>query len=160
MSERTKNILALAIALAACYGVAGFGGVFTAGAVRQWYPTLVKPAWTPPSWLFGPVWTVLYGLMAVAVWLVWLRRGRGRVAWPIALFVVQLALNAAWSPVFFGLRQLGAGLAVIIAMWLAIVATTWAFFRRRALAGWLMLPYLAWVSYAATLNFALWRLNP
>jgi tryptophan-rich sensory protein len=149
----------LGLALACCYGAAAVGGLLTAQAVDGWYPTLAKPSWNPPAWVFGPVWTVLYGMMAVAVWLVWLRRRRQSVATPIGLFVLQLAFNAAWSPLFFGLHRPDIAFADIMLLWLALVATVWVFLRRHVTAGILLVPYLLWVSFAAVLNFAIWRLN-
>ncbi len=125
-----------------------------------WYAALVKPAWSPPAWLFGPVWTLLYVLMAVAAWLVWREGGWLRQRRALTLYLVQLVLNAAWTPIFFGLRQPGWALVEIIALWIAILATLLAFKRVRPLAAWLLAPYLAWVSFATVLNFTLWRLNP
>ncbi len=154
-----RSALALLVGLAIVAAAAGLGALFTARSVGDWYEGLEKPAWTPPSWLFSPVWTALYAMMAVGAWLVWLRperRGRGPA---LALFGVQLALNVAWSGLFFGLRMPGAAFAELVALWLAIVATTVAFFRVRPLAGALMLPYLAWASFAGALNLAVWRLN-
>jgi len=140
----------------ACFAAAALGGVTTAGSVRDWYPTLVKPAWNPPAWILGPVWTVLYLAMAVAAWLVW-----RRVGWGAALvwFALQLALNATWSPVFFGMHQIGLALVNIVLLWLAIAGTMVAFWKVTPVAGWLFVPYLAWVSFATALNFVLWRLN-
>jgi benzodiazapine receptor len=139
--------------LVLCFGAAAVGARFTPGA---WYAGLRKPRWTPPDRLFAPVWTVLYAMMAVAAWLVWRETGLSR---EIALFAVQLALNALWSWLFFGLHRPGAALADIGALWLAILLTHLAFEHVRPLAGWLLIPYLAWVSFAAALNAALWRLN-
>lgn len=124
----------------------------------RWYRSLDRPSWSPPAWVFGPVWTVLYTLMGVAAWLVWRRGGRGRST-AIALFGVQLALNAAWTPIFFGARAIGPALVEIVATWLAIVATVIAFARQRTLAGVLLLPYLAWTSFATALTAAIWRRN-
>lgn len=123
----------------------------------EWYFALAKPAWTPPPWVFGPAWTLLYTLMAVAAWMVWKREPRGLA---LRCWALQLLLNAAWSPVFFALHAIGAALLVIAALWLAIAGTIAAFARvdRRAAA--LLLPYLAWVSFATALNLAIWRLNP
>lgn len=121
-----------------------------------WYEGLQKPTWNPPAWLFGPVWTLLYTLMAVAAWLVW---KRVRFGSPMTLYFVQLVLNAAWTPVFFKAHALGGGLVVIVALWLAILMTWLSFRRVNAAAGWLFVPYLAWVSFATYLNFTLWRLN-
>jgi len=121
-----------------------------------WYQTLNKPSWNPPPWIFGPVWTLLYLGMAVAAWLVWRRGGQGHA---LRLYVVQLALNAAWTPVFFGAHQLGAAFIVIVCMWIAIFLTQRAFQAVSRPAGLLLVPYLAWVSFASVLNFTLWRLN-
>lgn len=123
----------------------------------QWYATLTKPAWNPPSWIFGPMWSLLYLLMAVAAWLVWRRAGWQRALW---IYFIQLALNAAWTPIFFGAHQIGWALLEIIVMWFAILLTMRAFFPISKAAGWMLAPYLAWVSFAAFLNFTLWRLNP
>ena len=142
--------------VAVSFVVAAAGGAATVSAVREWYPTLSKPSWTPPSWVFGPVWTLLYAMMAVAAWLVWRRAGWcGAPAW----FAAQLALNAVWSPLFFGLHWIGVALLDIGLLWVAIAATMAAFWQVTPLAGWLFVPYLAWVSFAAALNFAIWRLN-
>ena len=159
MNDRIRKATALVIALLLCYGAAAVGGLFGAGGQSGWYAELAKPSWTPPSWLFGPVWTVLYGMMAVAAWLVWLRRRRRPTAAPLAAFAVQLAFNAAWSPLFFGLHRPDLAFADIVLLWLALVATVWLFLRRSALAGLLLVPYLLWVSFATALNFAIWRLN-
>jgi tryptophan-rich sensory protein len=137
-----------------CFGAAAIGGFFPPGA---WYASLDKPSWNPPSWIFGPVWTLLYILMAVAAWLVWRERGWTGV---LLLFLLQLALNAAWSPLFFGLKRPLWGLVDIVALWLAIGATVIGFARVRPLAALLLAPYWAWVTFAAVLNFELWRRNP
>jgi tryptophan-rich sensory protein len=122
----------------------------------EWYPTLNKPSWTPPSWLFGPVWTALYVLMAVAAWLVW-KQGAARGA--MILFGAQLLLNLAWSFLFFGARSPGLGLIEIVVMWLAVAATIFAFALKSRLAALLMVPYIAWVSFATALNAAIFMLN-
>jgi translocator protein len=124
----------------------------------DYYAELRKPAWAPPTWLFGPVWTALYATIGVAAWLV-ARRGGAGTGRALGLWGVQLVLNAAWTPIFFGLRAPGIALAEISVMWLAIAATVVAFWMRRTAAGALMLPYLAWVAFAALLNFEIWRLN-
>jgi tryptophan-rich sensory protein len=153
-----ESLLRLVISIAACLGVAALGALFTMPALRPWYAGLSKPRWTPPNWLFGPVWTILYIAMAVAAWLVWQRTGL--MERPMKLFLLQLALNAAWSGVFFGLHSPGAAFAEIVALWFAILATSIEFWKTAPAAGWLLLPYLIWVSYAAALNFSIWRLNP
>ncbi len=154
---RTPVVLDSAIGLVGwlvlCFGAAAIGARFKPGA---WYAGLRKPSWTPPNWLFAPVWTLLYALMAVSAWLVWREAGASGEA---GLFVLQLALNAAWSWLFFGLHRPGLAFADIVALWLAILATLVAFWAVRPLAGWLLVPYLAWVTYASTLNAAVWRLN-
>jgi translocator protein len=145
--------------LALCFGVAAVGSVFTSSAMPEWYMSLEKPAFNPPSWVFGPVWTLLYAMMAVAAWLVWREAGFGGATAALTLFFIQLALNLAWSGIFFGLRQPGWALVEIVVLWAAILATMVLFFRHSTLAGWLLVPYLLWVSFASVLNAALWRLN-
>ena len=146
--------------VAASFTAAAIGGTATSRAVRDWYPTLVKPAWNPPAWLFGPVWTVLYIAMAVAAWLVWRRVGWAGARLALTLFMVQLTLNAAWSIIFFGLRNPGAAFAEVVVLWAAILGTLVLFWQVSVPAGILFIPYLAWVSFATVLNFAIWRLNP
>lgn len=124
--------------------------------MRIWYPELAKPSWTPPGWLFAPVWTALYIMMAVAAWRVWRRLGW---RWPHALFALQLALNIAWSFSFFAARNPVAGIVNIAALWCAIVATVAVFVRIDRVAGVLLLPYLLWVSFASALNAAIVSLN-
>jgi tryptophan-rich sensory protein len=143
--------------LALCFAAAGFGSLFPPG---NWYAALAKPAFTPPALIFAPVWTALYLMMAVAAWLVWKDGGWAGAGPALTLFLVQLALNAQWSYLFFGLHRPGLAWFDILALWLALLGTVAAFWRRRPLAGALLLPYLFWVSFAAVLNFALWRLNP
>jgi translocator protein len=158
MSPRTKW-LGLAVAVAICFAAAAIGSMLTMPALRDWYPTLDKPGWTPPNWIFGPVWTVLYLAMAVAAWMVWLRRSSSYVTSALILFAFQLVLNLAWSGLFFGLRAPGAALIEIVILWCAIAGTVASFRRISAAAGWILLPYLAWVGFAAALNFAIWQLN-
>ena len=126
----------------------------------EWYAALQKPSWNPPGWIFGPVWSALYAMMAVAAWLVWRRGGFATQRRPLALFLGQLTLNAAWTPLFFGLHRPGIAFAEIILLWLAIAATLVVFRPVNRVAAWLLAPYLAWVGFAAVLNFTLWRLNP
>lgn len=149
----------VAVSVALCFAAAGLASHFTRPAIPTWYEHLRKPAFTPPSWLFGPVWTLLYLSMAVAAWLVWRERGCGGVWTALALFLVQLALNALWSYLFFGLRSPAAALAEIILLWVAIFATVLAFWRISHAAGWLLWPYLLWVAFAGFLNLSIWRLN-
>jgi translocator protein len=142
--------------LLACFAAAAMGGWFLPG---DWYAALKKPSWNPPGWIFGPVWTALYTMMAVAAWLVWRRGGFAAQRRPLACFLTQLALNALWTPLFFGLHRMGAAFAEITLLGLAIAATIAAFRPVSRTAAWLLAPYLAWVSFAAVLNFTLWRLN-
>ena len=122
-----------------------------------WYASLDKPPWNPPAWIFGPAWTLLYLMMAIAAWLVWKQDGWRR---PLRLYLIQLLLNTAWTPLFFGAHQLGWALVEIVALWIAVLLTLLDFRRIDKSAGWLFVPYLAWVAFAAVLNFTLWRLNP
>jgi translocator protein len=147
------------LALAGWIGVSLLAGVvgsqFQPG---EWYASLQKPSWNPPSWVFGPVWTTLYVMMGTAAWLVW-DRGRGAARVALGLFLVQLAFNAGWSWLFFGLNAPGLAFGWILLLWALIAATAAAFRATRTAAGVLLLPYLAWVTFAAALNFTLWRMN-
>jgi tryptophan-rich sensory protein len=151
-----RSAFALAGWLLACFSAAALGGVFMPG---EWYASLKKPSWNPPGWVFGPVWTALYTMMAVAAWLVWRQGGWGKQRNLLILFLAQLALNAAWTPLFFGLHRPGLAFADILLLWLAIAATLMAFRPVNRVAAWLLAPYLGWVGFAAALNCALWRLN-
>ena len=151
-----KRWLGLAGWIVLSFGAALPGAFFMPG---EWYESLSKPAWNPPAWLFGPVWTVLYMLMAVAVWLVWQRGGFAVQRRPLALFLVQLVLNAAWTPLFFGLHRPGLAFFEIIVLWIAILMTVLAFHRNSRIAAWLLVLYLLWVSFAAVLNAVLLQLN-
>lgn len=133
--------------------VAALGGVATSRGVGDWYDSLERAPWNPPSWVFGPAWTVLYLLMAVAAWLV-AREGLGDSAGQVALtlYAIQLALNLIWSVVFFGLRRPGLGLVVIVALFTAVAATAIAFNAVSQTAAWMLVPYLLWVAFAASLN--------
>jgi tryptophan-rich sensory protein len=157
------NWLILAAFVAAALAVGAAGAFFSPGVsttAGQWYAPLAKPEWAPPNTLFGPVWTALYVLMGASAWLIWRERyHRGRTA-ALAAYAIQLLLNAAWAPVFFGLKNIGAALFVIVALWLAIVWTIREFAVVKGLAAWMLAPYLIWVSFASALNLALWRMNP
>lgn len=160
MGSTGRSIVALLVALGVPLASGGLGAVPTARAIPSWYRKLKRPSWTPPEWLFGPAWTILYIMMGVSAWMVW-REGTGRrdVRGAITLFGVQLGLNAIWTPIFFGLRAPGLALAVIVALWGMIVATTAAFFRLQPVAGALLLPYLLWTTFATALNGSIWWLN-
>ena len=147
------------IALSELAGV--LGGLATAPAIPTWYATLAKPAWTPPGWLFGPVWTALYVLMGIAAARVWIHHRQasaGRRS--LALFGAQLALNAEWPVLFFGLKAPGAALVAIVILWATILALIVWWWRLERISALLLIPSLAWVSFATALNAAIWRLNP
>jgi len=149
----------LLVAVLCCEVAGTLPGFVTAGDVASWYPTLAKPAFTPPSWVFGPVWVLLFALLGVAAYLIH-RDGVGEdrgVA--LRLFVGQFALNVSWTLAFFGGRSIVGGLVVIVALWIAVVATVVAFDRVNRAAALLLLPYLAWVTFAAVLNVGIWWLN-
>ena len=128
-------------------------------STNGWYAGLVKPAWNPPGWLFGPVWTVLYTMMAVAAWLVWRNGGWKAQKRALGLYLIQWALNALWTPLFFGLHRPGMAFAEIVVLDIAVLGTLAAFWRAKRLAGTLLVPYALWVGFATVLNYAVWRLN-
>lgn len=155
-----KKYMVLAFFLLVCLAAGGIGSIATTRSVAEWYPALVKPSWTPPSWLFGPAWTLLYILMSVAAWRVWLSAGSFREArTALTLFSVQLALNIIWSWIFFGLRMPGPALLELSLLWIAIAATIRSFAPFDPAAAWMMSPYLAWVTFAGALNGTIWILN-
>jgi translocator protein len=166
---RRHSAFALAGFLAVTFLVAGISTTFTVSALPTWYAALAKPSFNPPNQIFGPVWTLLYTLMAIAAWLVWrladvpFRRGVAGVLsirrLALFWFFVQLALNFLWCFVFFGHHRIGLSVVEIVFLWLAVAGTTVVFFRLSRPAGWIFMPYLVWVTFAAVLNLAIWRLN-
>ena len=152
-----KSALGLAGWLVVTFAAAWIGSRYMPGA---WYASLAKPSWNPPNYLFGPVWSVLYVLMAVAAWLVWRKAGFSGAGPALILFVVQLALNSLWSYLFFGQHWPDLAFFDIVALWVSIVIVAALFWRVDPIAGGLMVPYIAWVSFASYLNVTLWRLNP
>jgi benzodiazapine receptor len=140
--------------------IAAAAGSLASTQAPDFYAQLVRPSWSPPAWLFGPVWSVLYTLMAVAAWLVWRVGGFAYARTALTLYLVQLVFNALWTWLFFGLQRGGLAFADIVLNGLLIVATLVAFWRIRPLAGALLVPYLLWVTFAAALNYAVWQLNP
>jgi translocator protein len=154
--SRKCSALALAGWVALTFAAAAMGARFLPG---EWYAHLRKPSWNPPGWVFGPAWIVLYCLMAIAAWMVWKRGGLAGQRAALSLFLLQLLLNVVWSPLFFGLHRPGLALVDLLLLWLALLATVVAFWKVRRLAGALLLPYLAWVTFAGTLNYAVWGLN-
>lgn len=157
--SRKQEIIGLIGWLVVCFAIAALGAAASVNA-PQFYAQLQRPAWAPPAWLFGPVWSLLYFLMGCAAWLVWRERGFRGAAAALELFLVQLFLNAAWSWIFFVWHRGGVAFAEILVLWGVILATLVAFWRVRPAAGWLLVPYLAWVSFASALTYSIWQLNP
>ena len=157
--SHAKQILGLVGWLLLSFVAAAVGAIASVQAAT-FYQQLAQPSWAPPSSVFGPVWSVLYALMGIAAWLVWRQGGWRRQRGVLTLFVIQLALNALWSWLFFGWHRGALAFADIVVLWLLIAATVVGFWRLRPLAGALLLPYLGWVGFASALNFAVWHLNP
>lgn len=156
-AERPRHeLLGLAGWLALCFAASATGIFIGPG---EWYQNLEKPSWNPPSAVFGPVWTVLYALMGVAAWLVWREGGWKAQSKVLTLFLVQWVLNAAWTPIFFGLHRPGWAFVEVVALWVVAVMTGIGFWKVRRLAGILWIPYVLWLSFAAVLNFTIWRLQ-
>ena len=141
------------------FAISAVGAIASIEA-RSFYAGLVQPDWAPPGWVFGPVWTLLFALMAIAAWLVWRKGGFHAHRIALSLFIIQLLFNALWSWLFFAWRLGGPAFADILLLWGLILATLIAFWHVQRLAGILLVPYLLWVSFAAFLNYALWQLNP
>lgn len=143
-----------------CETVGIAGSVFTAASIPVWFATLSKPSFNPPNWVFGPVWTLLYALMGVAVFLVWEKRKENKKAkLSIWFFVAQLFVNGIWTPIFFGLHEIGLAMIIIALLWFLILVTIALFWRINKVASWLLFPYLVWVSFAWLLNYSYWILN-
>jgi len=167
LPDGRRDTATLVLSVAIPFLIGGVGGLLTGRAIPTWYEDLAKPVWTPPSGVFGPAWSTLYLLMGIAAWRVWrcqsvaapgsASRSVGRGA--LIAYVVQLSLNAAWTPVFFGVRRPGLALVVIAVLFAAIVETIRRFSRVDRPAAGLLLPYLLWVGFAALLNAEIWRLN-
>jgi benzodiazapine receptor len=156
VGTRAGRALVLVGWLALTFAAAATGVFVSPGG---WYASLAKPAWNPPGWLFGPVWTLLYAMMAVAAWLVWREGGWKAQRRALGLYLVQWALNALWTPLFFGLQRPGLALVEIITLDAAVLVTLVAFWRVRRTAGLLLVPYMLWVAFATVLNITIWRLN-
>jgi translocator protein len=155
-----SDIIKLVVSILVCFAAAGMGSLFTFKAIPNWYAGLKKPPYTPPNWAFGPVWTILYILMGISVFLVW-QKGLATNGASLAfiLFWIQLTINAVWSIIFFGMKSRGGGVITIIMLWLLIMATIIASFRVSSWAGALLIPYIVWVSIASYLNIGVWLLN-
>lgn len=156
--ERGSIVVLLAF-VAVCLGVSAIGTAITWSSIDSWYPALVKPAFTPPDWVFAPVWTAIYLMMAIAAWRIWGARDRRGAPLALFWFGAQLTLNLLWTVLFFGLRGLGLSLAESAALLAAVAVTTVSFFQIDRLAGWLFVPYLLWSGFAVVLNWEIWRLN-
>jgi benzodiazapine receptor len=159
MENARRQWMGLAGWLLASFAAAAVGGVASANA-GDFYQQLARPAWAPPSWLFGPVWSVLYLLMGIGAWLVWRERGFRGARGALWLFVIQLAANALWTWLFFAWRRGALAVGEILLLWVLIAATIAAFWRVRPLAGALLIPYLLWVTFATALTYAIWQRNP
>lgn len=156
MNNTTKLIISIALPVA----VGATSGFFTATGVDSWYQTINKPSWNPPGWIFGPVWTTLYVMMGIALFLVWKSNTNEALKkTAITLFAVQMVLNFFWSFVFFKQEQPGWALVEIIVLWVAILLTIFAFAKVNKTAAWLLVPYISWVSFASILNYTIWQLN-
>ncbi len=154
-----RNGIGLVVWLLVSFAAGAIGGIASADA-GSFYGSLVRPAWAPPSWLFAPVWSVLYLLMGIAAWMVWKTRGFRGARGRLTLFLAQLAANALWTWLFFAWHRGGLASAEIVILWVMILATIILFWRVRPLAGLLLVPYLLWVSFATALSVTVWKLNP
>ena len=155
----SSNIVKLVISLIITVGLGSLGGIFTISEIPNWYAGLQKPSFNPPNWLFGPVWTLLYILMGISVYLIWKQPVSTERNTGLILFVIQFVLNFCWSIIFFKQHQLGWALVEIIVMWVFILLTIIWFGKMSSTASWLLVPYISWVSFAALLNAAIWKLN-
>ena len=151
--------LGLAAWLAITAAAAAAGGIASADA-KAFYDSLVRPPWAPPAWLFAPAWTLLYTLMAIAAWLVWRAHGVAGARGALSLYILQLVANAAWTWLFFARRSGALAFADIVVLWILVAMTVVAFARLHRTAALLLVPYLAWITYAAALNYSTWSLNP
>lgn len=159
MNLSARDVFGLILFIAVCLSMGAIGGLWTASSVGSWYASLAKPALTPPGWIFGPVWTTLYVMMGVAAWM-YLKKAGWPAAYPgMALFAVHLLVNLSWSGVFFAEKNPGGALAVIGVLWVMIASLILVFWKVSPVAGALLVPYLAWVSFASYLNYGIWRLN-
>ena len=149
----SKSLFKFITSIGACLGAGILGSLFTVSSIPTWYQTLDKPFFSPPNWVFGPVWTILYILMGISLYLVWIKKKVPSVFW------IQLILNATWSIVFFGLRNPSVAFVNIIALWIAIFLTIKSFSKINRLSSYLLYPYIAWVSFASILNFSIWMMN-
>lgn len=153
------QVVGFLVILLGCFAAGLLGNLVTMPELPGWYAQLAKPSWTPPDAIFGPVWSLLYLMMATAAWLIWRQGGLVHGWVPLGLFAVQLVLNSLWSILFFKLQRPGWAAVEIVVLWLAIFVTMLVFSQRSTLAGLLLLPYLVWVGFASLLNWAIWQMN-
>ena len=155
-----QKITRFIVSLVLCQGAGLIGSAFTVGAIQNWYTFLNRPSFSPPNWIFAPVWTILYTLMAIALYLIWSTGLNNRLAktafW---IFIVHLVVNALWSILFFGIKSPALAMVDIIVLWILIVTCIYLFYKIRKISAWLLVPYLVWVSFATVLNFYIWKLN-
>lgn len=151
-----KKIIKLIISILICQAAGFIGSIFTSGSVTTWYITLQKPWFNPPNWVFGPVWITIYLLMGISLYIVWSKKAKGSYYY---IFGIQLALNTAWSFLFFSLKSPFLAFIEIILLWIAILATIIFFLKISKTAAYLLFPYILWVSFAAFLNYNIWMLN-
>jgi tryptophan-rich sensory protein len=155
-----RDVLGLIAWIVVSFSAAWIGSSATMPEINGWYTTIQKPSFNPPDWIFGPVWTALFALMAISAWMIWRPAGfRDGAVLPLGVFLVQLVLNTLWSILFFKQHNIGGALVDIVLLWMSIAVMIWLFYRRHRLAGLLQIPYLAWVSFASVLNYEIWRLN-
>jgi benzodiazapine receptor len=154
------NYMKLVISLVICQLAGIIGSIFTISAIPEWYASLEKPSFTPPNWLFAPVWTFLFLLMGITLYLIWQAFPKKEAKPALLFFLIQLGLNILWSVIFFGLKSPMIAFIEIVVLWLAILLTMIKTFEVSKVAGYLLVPYILWVNFAAVLNFFLWRLNP
>jgi translocator protein len=155
-----NNIIKLILSIAFPLVIGAFGSYFTIPEINNWYQTIQKPSWNPPNWIFGPVWTTLYALMGIALYLVWKSGNNKSVKlFALSFFVIQLGLNFFWSIIFFNQHRIGLAFAEIILLWFFILLTIFSFSRINKTAPWFLVPYISWVSFAIILNYSIWQLN-
>ncbi len=159
MRIQSSNFTSLSGFVALCLSISAIGGAVTHTSVNTWYQELEKPIYTPPDWVFSPVWISLYLMMGISAWLIWLNADSKARRYPLTVFGVQLVLNLAWSFIFFGARAVGWAFIEICFLWIAIAANIRVFWQVDKLAGWLLVPYIMWVTYAVVLNGAIYSLN-
>jgi len=159
MLKKASVLLGVIVSVLIAQMAGIIGSFFTFSSVQSWYAFLEKPFFAPPNWLFAPAWITLYVLMGIAAFLVWRKRYTAGAKLALWLYGVQLALNALWSVIFFGMRNPGLAFVEIVVLWVLILVVTLKFFKVEKTAGWLFVPYLLWVTFAAILNFVVWRLN-